>query len=262
MHKTSFKVIQLIFCLFLVCCTFTRPEKPALKIGEIYGKIFGVHGKKLVSLIGDKSYTVTDSAGMFNFRDIPIGDYSIEVTLLKSNGPESGNRQPAKSILREVIVTEDSVTLAGLVLSCDFDGEAKWGKDRISQSSIQQTGRVTGKVAIGPLREIYGNELFRYKRFVMVSLQGGVHNKEIIAWTDSAGNYTFDKVEPGIYSAQATYKEPGTLGFQSFTTIQIVVVPNKTAILNFNTQQNVNDYIVLENSLCRFYFTDWFKEYK
>lgn len=136
MHKTSLKVIQLFFCLFLVYCTFTRAEKPAVKTGEIYGKIFGVHGKKLVSLVGDKSYTVTDSAGMFHFRDIPTGKYSIEVTLLKSDGPESANRQSARSILRDIIVAEDTVTLAGLVLRCDFDSEAKWGKDRISQSSI------------------------------------------------------------------------------------------------------------------------------
>jgi len=249
----------LILGVFLVSCTLIKNEKLDQKTGDVFIMNYGVFGKRKLILKGEKTYISYDSS---YFKNVLPGRYELEVELVnnKSHISPDADLSSRKSVMTDLVVSAGFVTLGSAHLHCEYDSKAKWLGEKVAQCLMNTSGQLEGRIE--PLEGFREAFLAKEKPYLRISLTSGIgsslNDQEV--QTDSLGKFTFKHVKPGIYNLVA---ESGQNGFKSPYIINIIILPNKTAIVNIPSSINVNSSVQPEvHKPCGFNFIYWQKEYQ
>ena len=249
----------LILGMFLVSCTLVKNEKLDQKTGDVFIMNYGVFIKRKLILKGEKTYTSYDSS---YFRNVLPGRYELEVELVNDNSRISldTDLSSRKSVMTDLVVSADFVTLGSALLHCEYDRKEKWSGEKIPRHLMNTSGQLEGRIEhFEGFREAF---LSKEKSYLIISLAGviGSSLNKYKAQTDSLGKFTFNHVKPGIYSLVAASDR---IGFRSPDIINIVILPDKTAIVNIPASENINSSVQPEvRKPCGFNFVYWQKDYQ
>jgi len=177
---TSAFVLIVVFAL--LCPRAYANHKSKHENGGMYGSTY-LHNKsdklfrKVVVTIKETNFvTSADSSGLFYFKNIPPGIYSIVV---KSEGFMD-------AIVKNIEVGKDSISIVpDAVLEYDRANVFTWSGIKIGKVDINLRGKIEGNVSsYVPVEEAY------------VEIVGTFWS----AATDSLGRYSIKNILPGCYS--------------------------------------------------------------
>jgi hypothetical protein len=171
----------LIVVLVLLCPRVYAKHKCKHENGGMYGSTYLVNKsdklfhKVVVTIKEINSVTSVDSNGLFYFKNIPPGIYTIVV---KSEGFMN-------TIVKNIEISEDSISIVpDAVLEYDRANVFTWSGTKTGNVDINLKGKIEGKVSSGiPVEKAY------------VKISGTFWYAE----TDSLGRYCIKNILPGRY---------------------------------------------------------------